>query len=36
MSLRTDGTGVNLPGLALVVIAVVLLLALIFGWNLSS
>ena len=31
-----NGTGINLPGLALVVIAVVLVIALIWGWNLNA
>ena len=32
---RNDNLGVNLPGLALVVIAVVLVLAFLFGWNVT-
>ena len=31
-----NGIGINLPGLALVVIAIVLVIALIWGWNLAA
>jgi FtsZ-interacting cell division protein ZipA len=33
MNRVTDGTGVNLPGIALIVIAVVLVIALFHGWG---
>ena len=31
-----NGIGVNLPGVALVVIAVVLVVALLWGWNITA
>ena len=31
-----DSLGINLPGLSMVVIAVVLVLAFLFGWNVTS
>jgi hypothetical protein len=31
-----NGIGINLPGLALVIIAIVLVIALLWGWNLTA